>query len=190
MAVLMKYIRIWPLKRPGVYFSKIDLPPALNWDRRLFEKRRIFLYIGCTRLRSRLGVACLLAKGLSCRIVTYLTPSWLCDSIPWREDRRRQVSNVIVGLNCAAMTVLRYDPADASSTKVRWREDRRRQVSNVIMICCNHTQVYPALNQTPAFISDVYALPRAFISDVYALPRALICDQAFIWARRFNDQIR
>ena len=56
---------IWSFKCPGIYFSKIYLPPALNWDKCLFEQRRLFLYTGYTRLRSRLGVAGLLATRLS-----------------------------------------------------------------------------------------------------------------------------
>ena len=48
------YYRIWPFKRPGVYFSKSYLPPALNRDRRLFEQRRLFLYTGCTRANAKI----------------------------------------------------------------------------------------------------------------------------------------
>ena len=36
---------------------------------------------------------------------------------------------VRVGLNCAAMTMLRYDPAGAHSMKIPWREDRLHEVS-------------------------------------------------------------
>ena len=35
---------IWPFKHPNVYSLKIHLLPAFNWDRRVIEQRRLFLY--------------------------------------------------------------------------------------------------------------------------------------------------